>query len=207
MTSPLGSSEHARHVATGRLLNAGWPRLAASVGGHVASFGDLCWQTDARLSEVLRRPDGRAYHRESIARARRQLRDAQIISSERVFVGGKIPQAKYRSSRGTTLKTFNWRAIAEKNPFSRRERRLHRQDQAREAREAGELVKGPRTAPRHVSSRSIVDPVQMPVALDPEFVRLAAAAQTPQRRHTAATNTRAEQVSERVSAPERPPPD
>jgi hypothetical protein len=212
----LGSSQHAADIARGRLLDRGWPRLASAVGGHVASFGDSCWQTDARLSEVLKRPDGRRYHPESIARARRQLRDAGILSSTRVFVGGLLPtSARHkRSSRGTTIKAFNWRAIEQKNPFSRRERRLKRQEQARELREAGELQKPP--APRHVSARAIVDPVQRSSApLDPELVRMAEQIQRDQERHAerrreladGATGTRSGLAPGRVLPPERPPPE
>lgn len=207
MSSKLGSSVHAARVATGVLLEKGWARLASLVGGHVASFGESCWQTDTKLSEVLRRPDGRPYHRESIARARRELRDHGVISSQRVFVNGLMPtHAKHkRSSRGTTIKAFNWRAIEQKNPFSRRERRLLRFEQARVAKEAGELVKPPSSpAPRHASARAIVDPVHMPVVIDPEFARLAERAQSYGARREAPMPSEA---SARSSAPERPPPE
>lgn len=212
MSSNLGSSQHAARVATGELARAGWPRLASLVGGHVASFGDSCWQTDSRLSEVLKRPDGRRYHPESIARARRQLRDDGIISCARVFVGGLLPtSARHkRSSRGTTIKAFIWRAIEQKNPFSRRERRLKRQEQARELRDAGELQKPP--APRHTSARAIVEPVHMPTPqLDPELERIigTARALTERRQELErrASDARSEQVSGQASAPERPPPE
>ena len=87
MSSP-GSNPHGARIATGELARQGWPLLASLIGGHIASFGGVCWQTDAQVGEVLRRPDGRRYHPESIARSRRQLRDEGIITSERVFVGG-----------------------------------------------------------------------------------------------------------------------
>lgn len=215
MSSKLGSSQHAARIATGELARAGYPRLASLLGGHVAGFGDSCWQTDSRLSEVLRRPDGRAYHPESIARVRRQLRDDGIISSTRVFVGGLLPtSARHkRSSRGTTIKAFIWRAIEQKNPFSRRERRLKRQEQASELRAAGELQKPP--APRHVSARAIVDPVRMPTTIDPELARMAEqiqrdAARSEARRREladAARGTRSGQVPGRALPPERPPPE
>jgi len=207
--SAPGSNPQAARVATGELARQGWPRLASLVGGHIASFGDICWQTDARLSEEIRRPDGRRYHPESIARSRRKLRDAKIITSERVFVGGKIPslKAKWTSSRGTTVKTFNWRAIDQKNPFSRSQQRLKRQEQARASREAGELRK---PAPRHASARAIVEPVQMPVPLlDPELARIIGEARTltERRQERVAERARAEQVSVCTLAPERPPPE
>ena len=208
--------EHAARVATGELARRGYTRLESLIGGYIASFGDSCWVTDRKLVEALpRRPDGRTYHPESGARSRRRLRDDGVISSVRVFVGGLLPtSARHkRSSRGTTIKVFNWRAIEQKNPFSRRERRLKRQEQARELRDAGELQKPP--APRHVSARAIVDPVQTPAPRDPELERMAAQIQRDQERHAArrreladaANVTRSGQVPGRVPPPERPPPE
>jgi len=208
LTSP-GSEQHAARIATGELLRLGWSRLEALVGGYIASFGGVCWQTDARLSDVLRHPDGRRYHVESIARARRKLRDAGIITSLRVFVGGKIPspKAKWTSSRGTTVKAFNWRAIEQKNPHSRREWRIKRQEQARVSREAGESRV---PAPRHVLARAIVEPVRMPVPLpDPEFERIVGELQTMSERRQAreTAGAHAGQVAGCALAPDRPPPE
>jgi hypothetical protein len=154
-------------------------------------------------------PDGRRYHPESIARVRRQLRDAKIITSERVFVGGKIPslKAKFTSSRGTTVKTFTWRAIDQKNPFARSERRIKRQEQARATREAGELR---RPAPRYVAVRAIVEPVRMPAPpLDPELARIIGEARTlaERRQERVAERAHSEQVPGRVLASERAPPE
>jgi len=208
LSSP-GSNQLAASVATGELARQGWARLPSLVGGSVASFGGVCWQTDARLSEGFTRPDGRRYHPESVARARRQLRDAGIITSDRVFVGGKIPslKAKFRSARGTTVKTFNWRAIEQKNPFGRHERRIKRQEQARVSREAGEL-RAP--APRYVAARAIVDPVRIPTPLpDPEFERIIGELQTLSARRQARemAGAGAGQVAGCALAPERPPPE
>lgn len=208
LTSP-GSNQHAACIATGKLAQRGWSRLPSLVGGHIASFGGACWQKDVRLSEVLRRPDGRRYHPESIARARRKLRDDRIITSERVFVGGKISsiKAKWTSSRGTTVKSFNWRAIEQKNPFSRHEQRIKRQEQARVSREAGELRA---SSPRYVSVRAIVEPVRMPAPLaDPEFERIIGDLRTLSERRQArdTVGARAGQVAGCALAPELPPPE
>lgn len=207
--SGLGSNPHAARIATGELARQGWARLASLVGGEIASFGGVCWQTDARLGEGITRPDGRRYHPESIARVRRQLRDAKIITSERVFVGGKIPslKAKYTSSRGTTVKTFIWRAIEQKNPFTRLERRIKRQEQARATREAGELR---RPAPRYVAARAIVEPIRMPAPpLDPVLARVIGEtrALTERNQERLAERDRREQVSASLLATERPPPE
>jgi hypothetical protein len=206
----FGSWDHAERLAIGELMRKGWSRLVSLVGGHVASFGDVCYQTDTRLSEKLRRPDGRAYHPESIARARRWLRDAGVITSERVFVGAKLPNAKWRSSRGTTIKTFNWRSIEQKNPFSRRQQRQRRQEQAAATRATGEAVPPPR--PRHMAP--VADHVYAgrKTELDPELARIAAAAQAAQERNE---QRRALELARNAGngssilrpPPERPPPD
>lgn len=139
----------AGRAAMGALLSMGKSRLTALVGGHVASFGDVCWQTDSKLAYLLRRPDGRSYHPESVARVRRQLRDDGIITSERRFVGDKIEGAKFRSSRGTTVKRFLWNALQLKNPFSRRQRQALRMEQARRSRDAGEAMAPRQPRPQH----------------------------------------------------------
>lgn len=146
-------------------------RLEMIVGSHVASFGDCCYQTDAALQHVLKRPDGKPYHRESIARARRRLARDGFITSTRIFTNDKIPGAKYnggRSTRGTTLKTFNWRRLAVRSPFSRRERRELRIKQAQAARAAGELAPA---RPRYSGVTSAVEPTFTPPlsALDSEY--------------------------------------
>ena len=176
MTSGLGSSQYAAKLATGALAKNDWPKLASLVGGQIASFGESCWLTDARLRDLIKDEVGREYHPESIGRARRQLRDAKIIQCERVYPNGKLPtHAKYkRSTHGTTIKTFDWRAISEKNPFNRRERRLRRMEQAAAARELGEIV---RDAPRHASVPALVHrkpPPTPPSELKEEFERQAA---------------------------------
>jgi len=174
----------------------------------VASFGDCCWQTDGKLQAELQRPDGKRYHRESIARARRNLRDRGLISSTRVFMNAKIPGAKFRSARGTTLKTFNWRKAAEKNPFSRRQRRELRIQQSRAARAAGELV--PPAAPRYIGVTTAIDPTRTPPTpqLDADMAAVIEQARSAhERRQGMAAGDRAGQAPLRSSAAERPPPE
>lgn len=188
-------------------MEAGATRLEALVGGHVAGFGDTCWQTDGALQVTLLRPDGRRYHVESIARARRRLRDQGFISSVRVFMGAKIPGAKWRSARGTTVKTFNWRSIAQKNPFSRRERRRVRQEQAAAARASGALVPA---RPRFSGVTTAIDPTYQPPTspLDPELAAIIDTARSAhEQRQLRAAAARSGLVPGRAAAPEKPPPD
>lgn len=213
MTS-LGSCDDAARRAAGALIELGWSRLAAAVGGEVARFGGINWQTDARLQQAIKRPDGKPYHRESIARARRWLRDAGLISSTRIMMGEVIPGAKYnggRSTRGTTLKTFHWKALQLKNPFSRREQKRLRVEQTKASRAAGALVPA---APRHSSPvRSAEAPGATPrrYQLDPETEQLirkareASEARAARQQAGAAASTGPAPV--RAAAPERPPPD
>lgn len=139
----------------------GATNLQAKIGAHIASFGFPCWQTDGRMRQVIKRSDGRRYHRDSIGRARRLLAKAGLLESKRIFPN-QIPEgAKYRSTYGTTQKQIKWSAIGLRNPISKAEARkrrelLHAEDkQARAARwiepaiaalVAGRLGAPPRTA-------------------------------------------------------------
>lgn len=195
--------------ATGALARLGWSRLAALVGGRVAQF-DCNFETDTKLQAVIVRPDGKRYHRESIGRVRRALRDAKLISSERVFMGAKMPGAKWASSRGTTVKTFNWRAITEKNPMSRRQRRVARQQQAAALRAAGELVKPlpSCSAPRDRSRPRYSVPPSTPTPAAPaDLTEVINATTRALERRGWAAGEHAGPDPVRSSAAERPPPD
>ncbi len=209
MTMKLGSMHRAAQLAKGALQDRHYSYLTAAVGGEIARYGESNWRTDADTAASIRMPNGRIPHRESVARVRRQLRDEGIISSQRVFVGGKLPtQAKFKtSSRGTTIKSFNWRAVATKNPFSRRERRLARQVQAVELRAAGQIQKPPSDRPRHVDARAIVDPVRVPVPLDPYFAHFGDQMIKLTEQRERAARPRSEHVHGHARAPERPPPE
>ena len=161
------------------------------------------------LAKASRAPTVAAITRSQLRELGASCATRGIITSDRVFVGGKIPslKAKFRSARGTTVKAFNWRAIEQKNPFSRHERRIKRQEQARVSREAGEL-RAP--APRYVAARAIVDPVRVPAPLpDPEFERIIGELQTLSARRQARemAGAGAGQVAGCALAPERPPPE
>lgn len=209
------SAREVREVAdkaSGALTRLGWPRLAAAVGGRVAQF-DCNFETYTKLQATILRPDGKVYHRESIGRAVRQLRNAGLLKSERVFMGAKMPGAKFASARGTTLKTFNWRAVFERNPMSRRQRRLQRQQQAAVLRAAGELVPPvPRCAQRthEPGSARHSAPATPPTPAAPADLAAVIGetrAALERRWSREAAGERPGPVPVRSSAAERPPPD
>lgn len=214
MTAVLRDVREAADRAAGAVLRLGWSKLSALVAGRVAQF-DCNFETDGKLREVIRRPDGAPYHRESIARVRRNLRDAGIISSERVFIGAQMPRAKFRSAHGTTLKAFNWPAVAEKNPLNRRQRRLARQRQNADARAAGAIVSPSELCvrPAATAGRARYSVPPTPAAapappLDPETAALIGKARAlSERWNERAAGERTGPVPVRSSASERPPPD
>jgi hypothetical protein len=128
MRELTGSHHEARARAMAAAMDAGCTRLEQAYIGHVASWGGECWQQDSTVQQVLLRPDGKRYHCESIARARRFMRDRGLLVSQRIYVGGKIPseRAKFRSGKGTTFNAIQWRQLAIKNPMGRAERRRRR---------------------------------------------------------------------------------
>lgn len=213
LTGALREVRDVADRAAGAVLRLGWPKLAALIAGRVAQF-DCNFETDTKLQAVLRRPDGKPYHSESIARSRRQLRDAKLITSERVFMGAKMPRAKFASARGTTLKTFNWRAVCEKNPLSRRQRRIARQQQAAVLRAAGELVP---PAPRCATTSAAPDRARYsappttartpPPPADLAEAISAASAALERRGWERTADERTGPAPVRSSAVERPPPD
>jgi len=122
MSAP-GSHDRAAEVVARALLEEGATNLQAKLGAHVASFGDHCWQTDAVVREMLRRSDGRLYHRESIGRARRLMARRGWIGSTRVFPLQVPAGARFRSTHGTTSKHIAWKVLGLRNPVTRGERR------------------------------------------------------------------------------------
>ena len=143
VTFSPGSCERAAELTARRLLEIGATNLEAKLGAHIASFGERCWQTDERVRNALRRSDGRRYHRESIARARRHMRKIGWLESERVFPNETPQGAKYRSTFGTTTKSIRWGALGLKNPLAKsvqRRRRLEQERQEWEARTAARYL-------------------------------------------------------------------
>lgn len=211
MSANLGSWQHAGVVARGAVGGLGYSRLGMMYAGVVATYGTVCVLTDVKIRELaeMRRPDGRQYHVGSLGRIRRQLAADGILTSERVYVGGTLPLTDqkgkpWKTSRGTTLKRFVWNAVREKNPFSRRQQRICRQEQARKLRECGDIEKAP-PKPRFIATQSEhrhhpSAPLEL---LDPDLARTINAA----RRASEARDTGRAVRVERAPPPERPPPE
>ncbi len=129
-----GSCDRAAETAATRLLELGATNLHAKLAAHIASRGDTCFETDREVGTKskgnpfpIRRWDGRAYHPESVGRARRQMVRRGWIDSVRIMPQHKPPGAKYRSSHGTTSKRICWKFLGLRNPMTRGERREARE--------------------------------------------------------------------------------
>lgn len=143
MSKP-GSHDHAAAVAARRALDAGLTRLGIAFVTHVASRG-VNFQTDDQVRDEIKRPDGRAYHRESIGRKRRELTRAGMLSARRLYPGQRPPGAKFRTPHGCVVTAVVWQALRVTAPMLRGARTLERQRVRRERRQsstpipAGEL--------------------------------------------------------------------
>jgi hypothetical protein len=115
------------------LLDAGATRLQTQYGAYVAAFGGCNWQTDNQVREsTSRRRDGRPYHRESLARARRTMARRGWMESNRFFPGQRPHPRARPSSHGTTAKAIRWKVLGLKNPTTRAEvRHLQRLQEVR----------------------------------------------------------------------------
>src|SRR6266849_6620719 len=109
----FGSCDRAAQIVSDELLRIGATNLQAKAIALYASFGDNCWLTDRASAEVLRRWDGRRYHRGSIGRVRRSLAQRGFIESRRIFPSQRLPSG-FRSSQGTTNKRILWNVIGKK---------------------------------------------------------------------------------------------
>lgn len=217
-TFDVGGDQDAARAAAKAALDYGCTLLESKVIAHVASWGGVCWQTYTALQGVLRRPDGRLYHRESIGRACRWLRDRGVMANARVMPRGKIdsPLAKFRTSTGTTVKSVNWRELGARNPLNRRARREKRIQQAQLDRAAvvqqkreelrQQVVEQQRFAGAVASTAPVKSATTPRLGLDAE---LAAAADELRRAMEPrwAAAERSEQASLRSAAAVRGPPE
>jgi hypothetical protein len=196
----------------GAVTRLGWSRLAALISGQIARF-DCNFETYRGVAAEIGKLVGKRPHHESVGRIVREMARAGIVKHTRVMLGKKPEGAKFASARGTTNKTFNWRAVLEKNPMSRRQRRLARQQQAAVLRERGELVKplptcsAPRDSSRPRHSAAPATPYTPAPSADLAEV-MNTAARALERRGWAAGERQAGPDPVRSSAArERPPPD
>lgn len=122
-----GQCDRPAEVVASRLLALGATNLQAKLGKEIASIGGQDWRTDTTLRELLRRWDGRPYHRESIGRARRLMARRGWLGVRRIFAAQPLPSLPghrvYKSSHGTTNKTICWAALGVSNPLKKREQR------------------------------------------------------------------------------------
>jgi hypothetical protein len=209
--APSRELDAAAERASGAVLRLGWSRLASLVAGQIARF-DCNFETYRGLGTVIARSVGRRYHHESIGRLVREMARAGIVKHGRVMLGQKPEGAKFASARGTTNKIFNWRAVLEKNPLSRRQRRLARQKQAIALRAAGELVKPlPSCAAPRDSSRPRYSAPPPPTTSTPappaDLAETMDTARRALERRGWAAGEHAGPDPVRSSAAERPPPD
>lgn len=96
--------------------------LQAKLAGHIATWPS-CFQTAASIWRVLRRPDGRRYHVESIRRAGRTLHRNGIIGKKRIFCFGELPvkdkKGKPKQSIwGTSDRWLKWKRFKVPNPVT-----------------------------------------------------------------------------------------
>jgi hypothetical protein len=184
------------------------PMLAAQIVTYVAAFGEVCWQTDVVLHGVLRRPDGRPYHVESIGRSRRALARHGLLTSERVSPGEALhKKARHKSAHGTTRKSAVWSALGIRAP-TRGERRRARLAQDRGAAYASRGA-GCSSTPEAARSRPRYSaPVGPPPPMPPELARLAATVEARLEREwgesSASTSPRSQRPQSEPRGPDPP---
>jgi len=147
-----GSCPRVGSEVVGAAIAQGATNLEARLLGYCASYGGSNWSTDATRAAEILRPDGRNYHRESIARARRSLARAGFIRSVRVLPLQKPRGARWTSSHGCAQVFVRWSTLGVTPP----PKRLRREAEKRQDT----------LSPRHISS-VIVRPITPPTPTKP----------------------------------------
>ncbi len=101
---------------------------------HVASRG-VNFQTDQQIRAEIKRPDGRAYHRESIGRKRREVTRSGVLSAKRFYPGQRPPGARFRTGHGVVVTSVVWKALRTEPPRLRGSRTAERLEARRPGRE------------------------------------------------------------------------
>ncbi len=127
-----GSHHVAAEIVAGALLEKGFTNLQVKLGKEIAERGDTCWINDVRMREVLVKPGGGKYHRESIGRARRLMARTGVIESKRIYPQHVPDGAKRHTPHGTTSKRIMWKALGLRNPMTRGDRKLRLKEQRKE---------------------------------------------------------------------------
>ena len=131
-----GSCSARGDLAAGAATRAGVTPLEALIVGEVASYGRQCWITDVTQAAKIQQKNGRNPHPRSVARCRRSLVHRGFMNSQRIGPGAKLPDRRYVSAHGTTLKGVRFAALGLKDPI----RAIERQQR----RDAQETKVGPR---------------------------------------------------------------
>ena len=140
-----GSHHVAAEIVAGALLAKGFTNLMVKLGKEIAERGVTCWINDVRMREVLVKPGGGKYHRESIGRARRLMARAGVIESKRIYPQHIPDGAKRHTPHGTTSKRIMWKALGLRSPLTRGDRKLRLREQRKEDVVSSEA---PRARPR-----------------------------------------------------------
>jgi hypothetical protein len=140
-------------LAQGAALSKGATPLEAKWIGLVASYGEHCWIDDTEAWRLLRRTDGRPFHRNSMGRARRNSGKKGLLVSERVYPQSTPKGARWASTHGTTNKYVAWKSLGLRNPLGRAEKRKLREERKEAERQAmkilGPSAIGPSDRARH----------------------------------------------------------
>lgn len=139
-----GSHHVAAEIVAGALLAKGFTNLQVKLGKEIAERGATCWINDVRMREVLVKPGGGKYHRESIGRARRLMARTGVIESKRIYPQHIPDGAQRRTPSGTTSKRIMWKALGLRNPMTRGDRKLRLTEQRKEVA----ISEAPRARPR-----------------------------------------------------------
>lgn len=121
-----GSCSARGDLAAGAATRAGVTPLEALIVGEVASYGRQCWLTDITQAGKIQQKNGRNPHPRSVARCRRALVHRGFLDSKRIGPGVRLPDRRYVSAHGTTLKGVRFAAFGLKDPI----RAIERQQRA-----------------------------------------------------------------------------
>jgi hypothetical protein len=170
-----GSCPRVGSEVVGAAIAQGATNLEARFLGYCASYGGSNWSTDTTRAAEILRPDGRNYHRESIARARRSLARAGFIRSVRVLPLQKPIGARWTSSHGCAQVFVRWSTLGVTPPPKRVRREAEKRQDTLSPRHISSVVVRPITpsTPKPRNSDPVMDAAieQLRAALEPQWLR------------------------------------